>query len=486
MHARCVRGVCSSGLPLSPFNDSMNRYTVCEGGLLGDGSFGRVFKAVDSRTGEVVAIKTLKAVLASWSDCVRMRETATLSRIRHENIIRLREVIYEKEAGALYYVFDAADANLYSLMTARARSRRNAHCPGGFTEPEVAHILACLLRGLAHCHRHGVFHRDVKPENVLCDAVPSGSPLEDATDATLMRFRLCDFGQARETRSVPPYTPYCGTRWYRAPEVLLDARAYNSPIDVWAAGALAAELLGGRPLAAAPSSHAQLYALLGVLGVPTPAAWPEGYRAAAAAGVKLPPPAPSRLGEALPSASPAALEAVAAMCSVDAAKRPTALEVLSLPFFAGVPSSSRLSSSGGSGEEGSSAAAAAGRVRDSGDTTAWSEDDFNAAATRRASSATPTAAAAVGSGAAGLALGDSIDRDLADLGLDSKLSSPARTSPVHDSKLEERFRPSAAVVRRSDGEAAAGQQSRLASDADMDALLAELEQHIGGSPGWKT
>ena len=60
--------------------------------------------------------------------------------------------------------------------------------------------------------------------------------------------KIADFGLARETRSRPPYTEYVSTRWYRAPELLLRTPRYNSPIDMWAAGCIMAELYLKRPL----------------------------------------------------------------------------------------------------------------------------------------------------------------------------------------------------------------------------------------------
>ena len=54
--------------------------------------------------------------------------------------------------------------------------------------------------------------------------------------------KIADFGLAREIRSRPPYTEYVSTRWYRAPEVILRAQNYNSPIDIFAVGAIMAEL----------------------------------------------------------------------------------------------------------------------------------------------------------------------------------------------------------------------------------------------------
>ena len=80
-------------------------------------------------------------------------------------------------------------------------------------------LLPQVLQGLAFMHKHGYFHRDMKPENLLCmgpDVV-----------------KIADFGLAREIRSRPPYTDYVSTRWYRAPEVLLRSTMYSAPIDIW-------------------------------------------------------------------------------------------------------------------------------------------------------------------------------------------------------------------------------------------------------------
>lgn len=76
-------------------------------------------------------------------------------------------------------------------------------------------------------HKHGFFHRDMKPENLLVK--------DDAV-------KIADFGLAREIRSRPPFTDYVSTRWYRAPEILLRSTNYNSPVDMFAMGAIMAEL----------------------------------------------------------------------------------------------------------------------------------------------------------------------------------------------------------------------------------------------------
>ena len=76
-----------------------------------------------------------------------------------------------------------------------------------FLEHMIRNMMYQVLQGLAFMHKHGYFHRDMKPENLLC----MGPDL----------VKIADFGLAREIRSRPPYTDYVSTRWYRAPEVLL-------------------------------------------------------------------------------------------------------------------------------------------------------------------------------------------------------------------------------------------------------------------------
>lgn len=90
-----------------------------------------------------------------------------------------------------------------------------------------------LLQGLAYLHQQNIFHRDIKPENLLVKGD---------------NIKIADFGLARETNSRPPYTEYISTRWYRAPEILLRSKRYNSAVDLWACGCIMAELMSLSPL----------------------------------------------------------------------------------------------------------------------------------------------------------------------------------------------------------------------------------------------
>ena len=99
-------------------------------------------------------------------------------------------------------------------------------------------------------HERGFFHRDIKPENLL------------------MRGDTCkvaDFGLVREVRSLPPYTDYVSTRWYRAPEVLLRSPRYSSPIDMFAVGCILAELYTLQPLFPGTSEIDQITKVCNIL-----------------------------------------------------------------------------------------------------------------------------------------------------------------------------------------------------------------------------
>ena len=100
--------------------------------------------------------------------------------------------------------------------------------------------------------------------------------------------KIADFGLAREVRSRPPFTDYVSTRWYRAPEVLLRATNYNSPIDMFAMGCIMAELFTLRPLFPGSSEADQIYKICSVMGSPTARTWPEGLKLAAQMNFRFP------------------------------------------------------------------------------------------------------------------------------------------------------------------------------------------------------
>mmetsp|Transcript_53750 Transcript_53750/g.143238 ORF Transcript_53750/g.143238 Transcript_53750/m.143238 type:complete len:504 (+) Transcript_53750:96-1607(+) len=258
----------------------MNRYKIMK--ALGDGTYGSVLRAQEKNTGEIVAVKKFKQKYRSWEECMKLREIASLRKLIHPNIVKLKEVIRENDE--LHMVFEHMDSNLYEYTKGRTKMLQ---------ESKVRNIMYQILQALHCCHRNGYFHRDMKPENILVrgDTV-----------------KLADFGLAKEIRARPPHTDYVSTRWYRAPEALLRSPSYNSPMDVWACGGIMAELYTFRPLMPGTSEPDQLFKACSVLGTPSPQVWQEGYKLASKIGFKFPQMIPTNLATIIPGASKEAID----------------------------------------------------------------------------------------------------------------------------------------------------------------------------------
>ncbi|XP_014215710.1 serine/threonine-protein kinase ICK-like [Copidosoma floridanum] len=292
---------------------TMNRYVTLS--QLGDGTFGSVVLGERIDTGEKVAIKRMKRKYYSWEEAMNLREVKSLKKLSHANVVKLKEVIRENDV--LYFVFEYMKENLYQLMKDRDKL---------FPEPVIRNMIYQILQGLAFMHKHGFFHRDMKPENLLC----MGPEL----------IKIADFGLAREIRSRPPYTDYVSTRWYRAPEVLLHSTSYSSPIDMWAVGCIMAELYTFRPLFPGKSEIDEIFKICSVIGSPDRTDWPDGYRLAAAMNFRFPNFSRTSLAVLVPNASPEAVLLMEDMLQWNPAKRPTAQQALRYPYFH--PMGSRL------------------------------------------------------------------------------------------------------------------------------------------------
>ncbi|WOL19515.1 cyclin-dependent kinase F-4-like isoform X4 [Canna indica] len=283
----------------------MERYKLIK--EVGDGTFGTVWRAINKLSGEVVAIKKMKRKYYSWEECINLREVKSLRRMNHPNIVKLKEVIRENDI--LYFVFEYMDFNLFQIMKDRGK---------GFSEAEIRNWCFQIFQALAYMHQRGYFHRDLKPENLL---------------VTKDTIKIADFGLAREITSQPPYTEYVSTRWYRAPEVLLQSSIYDTAVDMWAMGAIMAELFTLRPLFPGSSEVDEIFKICNVIGSPNKNTWEEGLHLADIMKYQFPQCCAAQLKELIPSASEDAVNLITTLCSWDPSRRPKAAEALQHPFF---------------------------------------------------------------------------------------------------------------------------------------------------------
>ncbi|KAM6148268.1 LOW QUALITY PROTEIN: mitogen-activated protein kinase 15 [Rhynchocyon petersi] len=213
---------------------------------LGKGAYGIVWKAVERRTGEVVAIKKIFDAFRDKTDAQRtFREVTLLQEFEgHPNIIRLLDIIPAENDRDLYLVLESMDTDLNAVIR-KGLLLKDVH---------KRYIFYQLLRATKFIHSGNVIHRDQKPANVLLD--------------TSCLVKLCDFGLARSLSQLPggsegqALTEYVATRWYRAPEVLLSSHWYTPGVDMWSLGCILGEMLRGRPLFPGSSSLHQLELIL--------------------------------------------------------------------------------------------------------------------------------------------------------------------------------------------------------------------------------
>ncbi|CAF0837342.1 unnamed protein product [Didymodactylos carnosus] len=228
--------------------DVAPRYTDLR--YIGEGAYGMVVSAFDQITQQKVAIKKITP-FEHQCFCQRtLREIKILSRFRHENIINIQDVIRAPtidQMKDIYIVQCLMECDMYKLL----KHQR-------LTEEHICYFLYQILRGLKYIHSANVLHRDLKPSNLLLN--------------TNCDLKICDFGLARVADPNHEHagllTEYVATRWYRAPEIMLNARGYYKPIDIWSVGCILAEMLTGRPIFPGKHYIEQINLILNVVGSP--------------------------------------------------------------------------------------------------------------------------------------------------------------------------------------------------------------------------
>ncbi|XP_045519753.1 serine/threonine-protein kinase fused [Pieris brassicae] len=198
----------------------MENYIVIS--FIGEGSFGRVFKAKQKETNAVLALKVIRKKGRSSKDLKNLRQECDIQRqLNHPNIIRMIDS-FDTESE-LVVVTEYAEKELHSILAKE----------GCLNEDQAKKITWDLVSALYYLHSHRVLHRDLKPQNVLLDSTG--------------RAKLCDFGLARiMTNATHILTSIKGTPLYMAPE-LIDEKPYDHQADLWSLGCIVYEIMAGQP-----------------------------------------------------------------------------------------------------------------------------------------------------------------------------------------------------------------------------------------------
>ena len=252
------------------------RVKIDESDLLGEGTYGRVFKGLDTVTNDPVAIKRAKVEIRSAGGVhfTTIREIKIMKKLDHKNLMNLIEIFNEEggseDTTSVSLVMPFMQTDLGSVFNDRSIIFTMAHVKG---------ILSQIFAGLDHMHKNWFIHRDLKPANVFLDTT-SGI------------CKIGDFGFARifgtphvgiHDRKRPfggNMTPVVVTQWYRAPELFFGSTHYGPGVDIWAAGCILCEMLPRPnkkhrgPLFDASNDIEQLQRIFQLMGTPSEDNWP--------------------------------------------------------------------------------------------------------------------------------------------------------------------------------------------------------------------
>eukprot|EP00428_Durinskia_dybowskii_P002703 CAMPEP_0170290842 /NCGR_PEP_ID=MMETSP0116_2-20130129/45510_1 /TAXON_ID=400756 /ORGANISM="Durinskia baltica, Strain CSIRO CS-38" /LENGTH=396 /DNA_ID=CAMNT_0010542323 /DNA_START=112 /DNA_END=1302 /DNA_ORIENTATION=+ len=230
--------------------ESFGRLQIVE--KRGEGTYGKVYKAVDRDTGDEFALKKIRIMYDEEGiPSTAIREISLLKECKHPNVIKLYEVF--SLHSALYLKFELLDMDLRAYLKSHGRIANAARLTSGAFQ---------CVSGIQFCHGMRILHRDLKPQNVLMDV-------------SRFRFVLADFGLARTfTLPLRPYTHEVVTLWYRAPEILLGQTKYAMPVDVWSLACVISEMATGQPLFNGDCEIDMLFKIFRLLGTPDDQVWP--------------------------------------------------------------------------------------------------------------------------------------------------------------------------------------------------------------------
>jgi len=221
---------------------------------IGEGTYGTVYKARDTKTNEWVALK--RVYLDEGDDGISattIREIALLKLMDHPNIVELKSTFFNR--NEVYLVFECCKGDLKQYLNKFVKRTP-------LKIDKIKKLSFQIISGIAYCHSIGILHRDIKPQNIL---------INYSTE----EIRLTDFGLSR-TYVVPnrTWTHEVVTLWYRPPEVLMGCGKYSIGVDIWSIGCVMGEMLNNnRALFCGQSEISQLFTIFKALGTPTESNW---------------------------------------------------------------------------------------------------------------------------------------------------------------------------------------------------------------------
>jgi mitogen-activated protein kinase 15 len=292
----------------------LRKYEIVQ--KLGRGAYGIVWKAIDKKTREVVALKKCFDAFQNATDAQRtFREIMFLQELNgHENIVRLLNVLKADNDQDIYLICDYMESDLHAVIRANI-----------LEEIHKQYIIYQLLKSLKFMHSAQMLHRDIKPSNILLNSD--------------CQVKVCDFGLARSVVQLqdnaqnPVLTDYVATRWYRAPEILLGSTSYTKGVDLWSVGCILGELLSGKPIFPGTSTMNQLDRIMEVTGRPSPEDV-DAIKSPFAATMleSLPMSRPRALQEMFPNASVEASDLLRVCLMFNPSKRISAKDALRHPY----------------------------------------------------------------------------------------------------------------------------------------------------------
>ncbi|CAA3006263.1 mitogen-activated kinase homolog MMK2 [Olea europaea subsp. europaea] len=282
---------------------------------VGRGACGIVCAAMNSETREEVAIKKIGNAFDNRIDAKRtLREIKLLRHMNHDNVIAIKDIIrppLKENFNDVYIVYELMDTDLHNIIRSN-QPLADDHC---------RYFLYQILRGLKYVHSANVLHRDLKPSNLLLNANYD--------------LKIGDFGLARTTSENDFSTEYVVTRWYRAPELLLNCSEYTAAIDIWSVGCILGEIMTRQPLFPGKDYVHQLRLVTELVGSPDDASLGFLRSDNARRYVRQLPQYPRQQFSArFQNTSAGALDLLEKMLVFDPSKRITADEALCHPYLA--------------------------------------------------------------------------------------------------------------------------------------------------------